>query len=571
MTKREFLDRLERCLASLEDGERANMVEFYREQIEDRIDDGMAEEEAVASLEKPEDIAANILALRAESQAQSTASGVAGAEGAGEPSSAKPAHRHPVLRGIGIAILGFMAVVAAIVLIPVALGLAGAVVCAYLSLWVADVAVVLGALVCAAACVLVAITCFVAPVGSAAVMTATVALVVGLAALAVLLAIGSYFFGKLLVMLVVWPVRALQRRAARKREGASGRVGASTAAAAQPKRDYPSMPMPPMAGAGEQTARRRRSMPLWGMLAIGSAVLGLAALLCGFGVLAAVGGPERLLEEAGVSERVPLLDVDADEVDTIDLTVPAESLRYVGGVSVGVSPDDQIHVVGWSNDMTGTLYWGDVVGVQGSLSGSTVSLHPVEYRIWSIQNPFTSFNTAYRYGSGGQVVVLVPQDWQGDIVCDSEGDYLDVTIDHHIVRASAPAVYSSAGDPLRIAGDIDIAASGSATLDGVIADTVSVEAPHVGLYDVEADELDVNAQTGRGRAEVYRTEVEGTAELGGRQVIVDGLSAGNVETGETTQIVEEGPLEDATPADDGADSLDTGPARSADSQAAQAE
>ena len=570
MTKREFLDRLERCLASLEDGERANMVEFYREQIEDRIDDGMAEGEAVASLEKPEDIAANILALRAESQAQSTASGVAGAEGAGEPSSAKPAHRHPVLRGIGIAILGFMAVVAAIVLIPVALGLAGAVVCAYLSLWVADVAVVLGALVCAAACVLVAITCFVAPVGSAAVMTATVALVVGLAALAVLLAIGSYFFGKLLVMLVVWPVRALQRRAARKREGTSGRVGAS-AAAAQPKRDYPSMPMPPMAGAGEQTARRRRSMPLWGMLAIGSAVLGLAALLCGFGVLAAVGGPERLLEEAGVSERVPLLDVDADEVDTIDLTVPAESLRYVGGVSVGVSPDDQIHVVGWSNDMTGTLYWGDVVGVQGSLSGSTVSLHPVEYRIWSIQNPFTSFNTAYRYGSGGQVVVLVPQDWQGDIVCDSEGDYLDVTIDHHIVRASAPAVYSSAGDPLRIAGDIDIAASGSATLDGVIADTVSVEAPHVGLYDVEADELDVNAQTGRGRAEVYRTEVEGTAELGGRQVIVDGLSAGNVETGETTQIVEEGPLEDATPADDGADSLDTGPARSADSQAAQAE
>ncbi len=571
MTKREFLDRLERCLASLEDGERANMVEFYREQIEDRIDDGMAEEEAVASLEKPEDIAANILALRAESQAQSTASGVAGAEGAGEPSSAKHAHRHPVLRGIGIAILGFMAVVTAIVLIPVALGLAGAVVCAYLSLWVADVAVVLGALVCAAACVLVAITCFVAPVGSAAVMTATVALVVGLAALAVLLAIGSYFFGKLLVMLVVWPVRALQRRAARKREGASGRVGASTAATAQPKRDYPSMPMPPMAGAGEQTARRRRSMPLWGMLAIGSAVLGLAALLCGFGVLAAVGGPERLLEEAGVSERVPLLDVDADEVDTIDLTVPAESLRYVGGVSVGVSPDDQIHVVGWSNDMTGTLYWGDVVGVQGSLSGSTVSLHPVEYRIWSIQNPFTSFNTAYRYGSGGQVVVLVPQDWQGDIVCDSEGDYLDVTIDHHIVRASAPAVYSSAGDPLRIAGDIDIAASGSATLDGVIADTVSVEAPHVGLYDVEADELDVNAQTGRGRAEVYRTEVEGTAELGGRQVIVDGLSAGNVETGETTQIVEEGPLEDATPADDGADSLDTGPARSADSQAAQAE
>ena len=59
MTKREFLDRLERCLASLDAGERASMVDFYSEQIDDRMDDGMSEEPAVASLDSPKDIAAN--------------------------------------------------------------------------------------------------------------------------------------------------------------------------------------------------------------------------------------------------------------------------------------------------------------------------------------------------------------------------------------------------------------------------------------------------------------------------------------------------------------------------------
>lgn len=71
MTKREFLDRLERCLASLDPSERASMVDFYSEQIDDRMDDGMTESQAVASLESPEDIAANILSLRSESPAVS--------------------------------------------------------------------------------------------------------------------------------------------------------------------------------------------------------------------------------------------------------------------------------------------------------------------------------------------------------------------------------------------------------------------------------------------------------------------------------------------------------------------
>lgn len=66
MLKQEFITRLSRCLASLPEEERQNTLEFYIEQIDDRIDDGMREDQAVASLEAPEDIAANILAEREE-------------------------------------------------------------------------------------------------------------------------------------------------------------------------------------------------------------------------------------------------------------------------------------------------------------------------------------------------------------------------------------------------------------------------------------------------------------------------------------------------------------------------
>ena len=57
MTKQEFLDRLEAGLAGTGDGE--SVLEFYREMIADRMEDGMAEEEAVAQVGTVEEILAN--------------------------------------------------------------------------------------------------------------------------------------------------------------------------------------------------------------------------------------------------------------------------------------------------------------------------------------------------------------------------------------------------------------------------------------------------------------------------------------------------------------------------------
>lgn len=75
MTRNEFLLRLDACLVSMGDQDRKAMVRFYAEQLDDRIDDGMTEEEAVASLEAPEEIAANLNQLNEEhlaAQAEAT-------------------------------------------------------------------------------------------------------------------------------------------------------------------------------------------------------------------------------------------------------------------------------------------------------------------------------------------------------------------------------------------------------------------------------------------------------------------------------------------------------------------
>lgn len=61
MTKREFMQELEARLAPLPDYEREKSLAFYTESIDDRIEDGMEESEAVNSLGSIEEIASGIL------------------------------------------------------------------------------------------------------------------------------------------------------------------------------------------------------------------------------------------------------------------------------------------------------------------------------------------------------------------------------------------------------------------------------------------------------------------------------------------------------------------------------
>lgn len=61
MTKREFLEALEKKLSQLPPEERQKQLEFYAELLSDKMEEGMSEQEAVADLGSVEDIASSIL------------------------------------------------------------------------------------------------------------------------------------------------------------------------------------------------------------------------------------------------------------------------------------------------------------------------------------------------------------------------------------------------------------------------------------------------------------------------------------------------------------------------------
>ena len=62
MNKAEFLAELRQRLSGLPQGELEERLAFYGEMIDDRLEDGAAEEEAVASLGTPEEVADQVLA-----------------------------------------------------------------------------------------------------------------------------------------------------------------------------------------------------------------------------------------------------------------------------------------------------------------------------------------------------------------------------------------------------------------------------------------------------------------------------------------------------------------------------
>ncbi len=62
MNKQEFLSHLKNSLACLTNEQKAESLEYYSEMIDDLIEDGMSEEEAVATLGNVDEIASRIIA-----------------------------------------------------------------------------------------------------------------------------------------------------------------------------------------------------------------------------------------------------------------------------------------------------------------------------------------------------------------------------------------------------------------------------------------------------------------------------------------------------------------------------
>lgn len=75
MNKAEFLQSLDSRLKILDQSDRQRSAHYFAEIIEDRMEEGMSEEEAVADLESLDDIVAGILSEKEEAQAFEAESG----------------------------------------------------------------------------------------------------------------------------------------------------------------------------------------------------------------------------------------------------------------------------------------------------------------------------------------------------------------------------------------------------------------------------------------------------------------------------------------------------------------
>ena len=90
MTKERFLGQLEYALGFLKDEEREATLTFYAEMIEDRVEEGMSEDEAVEQMEKADVIAQRLKKLQ---------DGVSAPEQATQSEQAQPAPEQPEKKG----------------------------------------------------------------------------------------------------------------------------------------------------------------------------------------------------------------------------------------------------------------------------------------------------------------------------------------------------------------------------------------------------------------------------------------------------------------------------------------
>ena len=139
MNKEKFLEELYHLLKNLPKSERQQHLDYYAEMIDDRIEDGLREEEAVAALGSPADIATQILG----------------------DVPAKPVRKYPVW-AIILIVLGSplwisLLLAAAAVVLSVVISLAAVYISVFLSLWailaalyITDLALALSFLACVA-------------------------------------------------------------------------------------------------------------------------------------------------------------------------------------------------------------------------------------------------------------------------------------------------------------------------------------------------------------------------------------------------------------------------------------
>ena len=190
MDKQEFLNRLKGCLAQLDRDEMEAALGFYDEQISDRMDAGMPEHEAVASLEAPEDIAANLMTLRNE----------------GTPRPILTKERKGTTTKVLIALVILLT---SFVWIPLVISIVGIVVGAYLAVWATVLAGVAVVLAGGIGSLLMLVASIAVIPQSPAVAVSQFGIFLGMAGSTILAAILTILVAKGLVMFTKWAIDSI--------------------------------------------------------------------------------------------------------------------------------------------------------------------------------------------------------------------------------------------------------------------------------------------------------------------------------------------------------------------------
>lgn len=423
MRKDEFTSRLFSCLHELPEEERKGVIEFYLEQLADRMDDGMTEEEALASLESPEDIAINVIKTYRESIPKAAA----------QTENLRPVEVAPS-KNTNTVLIVIILLLTAIIWVPILIGL----IFSILGLIVSILSILIASMAVGVSLFIYSI--FSAGYGisllgtslSAAVFTLGTALVaLGASALLVVISLmGAKLVTKGIKALIAYIQKKRKEKNPAKTTNSPAAPSSSPAAPftnetelevqtsdksavpADTGQKYPSMPLPPFCESKQDTQApapksfwTRFAKPSFNQACANTSLIALMLLVVG-GIICLVpvlkaGSLEALINETNLMGSESAFK--ASDVHTLEVTGDP-----TGNYLISNSSDEQIHVI-WAGSSDpidtqiqdgklslGKRYWG-AQGVKYITKSSVLGL-------------YADSLTTQR---ATPTQILVPKDWAG--------------------------------------------------------------------------------------------------------------------------------------------------------------
>lgn len=478
MRKDEFLSRLRSCLSTLPNAERENILEFYAEQIDERIDDGMNEKEAVASLEAPEEIAANVL-IAFNQTIEDTAV------------SADTSHNRSwkdFFKSYKLLVL-IILIITAFIWVPLLGGLA----LAAGSLWIAALAI-LGSFI------LVTFAGFLISVGFCASGIALMGVPGGVGisqlgmgifalGLTILLILLSFYLIKYFLIankhLIIFCKNLFIKKPAKKVPVQTTKVQNGP----QKPKNYDALPLPDFDQTSNKSAKRFFAHPVLYSVYLTVIFTFTGAVMAAVPVLQA-GGPYQLAEISGYKHINLNKSFDLSEVNSLDLSNIVYSSRYsINNLSFVSSPDDKLHIRSeGTDDKTFDLDLNNGILIPKFKHNEDFHIFSNIYHIWAEEYDKSSpYDVKW--------TIELPETWIGEVVLPHGYINLDNLHSAASFRSSTTLIRMYIKDS-KIGGSIKVASENISMINSHVTGAVEVtnlkDSWSAQLYNSSAESFDLH-------------------------------------------------------------------------------